>query len=103
MTDTKLQVFKTGKQLWNSELLNNLTRIPSYDLEQNSFSHFRFDIRLMKEGRMKGQAFITLPSEDKAKKALRDVHGYILQGKPMVIVSLNIFYLLHKFRGDVEC
>lgn len=45
----------------------------------------RFDIRLMKEGRMKGQAFITLPSEDKAKKALRDVHGYILQGKPMVI------------------
>ncbi|XP_078358026.1 RNA-binding region-containing protein 3-like [Oculina patagonica] len=45
----------------------------------------RFDIRLMKEGRMKGQAFITLPSEEKAKKALRDAHGYILQGKPMVI------------------
>ena len=40
---------------------------------------------------MKGQAFITLPSEDKAKKALRDVHGYILQGKPMVIVSLIDF------------
>lgn len=54
-------------------------------------SFFRFDIRLMKEGRMKGQAFITLPSEDKAKKALRDVHGYILQGKPMVIVSLIDF------------
>lgn len=46
----------------------------------------------MKEGRMKGQAFITLPSEDKAKKALRDVHGYILQGKPMVIVSFNRFF-----------
>ncbi|XP_068742902.1 RNA-binding region-containing protein 3-like isoform X1 [Montipora capricornis] len=45
----------------------------------------RFDIRLMKEGRMKGQAFITLPSEAKAKKALRDAHGYILHGKPMVI------------------
>ena len=41
---------------------------------------------------MKGQAFITLPSEDKAKKALRHVHGYILQGKPMVIVSLNILF-----------
>ena len=50
----------------------------------------------MKEGRMKGQAFITLPSEEKAKKALRDVHGYILQGKPMVIVSFNIFYLLQE-------
>jgi RNA recognition motif-containing protein len=44
----------------------------------------------MKEGRMKGQAFITLPSDNKAKKALREVHGYILHGKPMVIVSLLI-------------
>ena len=59
-------------------------------------SYFRFDIRLMKEGRMKGQAFITLPSEEKAKKALRDAHGYILQGKPMVIVSSNILYVLRK-------
>ena len=39
---------------------------------------------------MKGQAFITLPSEEKAKKALRDVHGYILHGRPMVIVSLTV-------------
>lgn len=45
----------------------------------------RFDIRLMKEGRMKGQAFVTLPNEEKAKKALRDTHGYILQGKPIVV------------------
>ena len=37
---------------------------------------------------MKGQAFITLPSEEKAKKAMRDAHGYILHNKPMVIVSL---------------
>ena len=42
----------------------------------------------MKEGRMKGQAFVTLPSEDKAKRALREAHGYILHGKPIVIVSL---------------
>jgi len=51
---------------------------------------------------MKGQAFITLPSEDKAKKALRDVHGYILQGKPMVIVSLDIVFTLHLFKGNVD-
>ena len=42
---------------------------------------------------MKGQAFITLPSEEKAKRALRDAHGYILHGKPMVIVSLSVGYL----------
>lgn len=60
---------------------------PCVDLSCSCYC--RFDIRLMKEGRMKGQAFITLPSEEKAKKAIRDAHGYILQGKPMVIVSLN--------------
>ena len=49
-----------------------------------------FDIRLMKEGRMKGQAFISLPSERRAKRALREVHGYILHGKPMVIVSFSV-------------
>ena len=44
-----------------------------------------FDIRLMKEGRMKGQAFITLPSEQAAKEALRSTHGYELEGKPLVV------------------
>ena len=43
------------------------------------------EIRLMQEGRMKGQAFITLPSEDIAERALRATHGYILHEKPMVI------------------
>uniref|UniRef100_A0A8C5K4S6 RNA-binding region-containing protein 3 n=1 Tax=Jaculus jaculus TaxID=51337 RepID=A0A8C5K4S6_JACJA len=44
-----------------------------------------FDIRLMKEGRMKGQAFIGLPNEKAAAKALREANGYILFGKPMVV------------------
>merc|ERR1712080_118479 len=42
------------------------------------------DIRLM-EGRMKGQAFITLPSENIAAEAIRLTHGYVLHDKPMVI------------------
>ncbi|XP_053325639.1 RNA-binding region-containing protein 3 [Spea bombifrons] len=44
-----------------------------------------FDIRLMKEGRMKGQAFIGFPNETIASKALKYVHGYTLHDKPMVI------------------
>jgi U11/U12 small nuclear ribonucleoprotein SNRNP65 len=36
-------------------------------------------------GRMKGQAFITLPSESSAKEALKDTNGYQLQGKAMVV------------------
>jgi len=45
----------------------------------------RFDIRLMKEGRMKGQAFIGLPNEKAAAKALKEANGYVLFGKPMVV------------------
>ncbi|XP_062848074.1 RNA-binding region-containing protein 3 isoform X2 [Trichomycterus rosablanca] len=44
-----------------------------------------FDIVLMKEGRMKGQAFIGLPSEKSAEKALRDTNGYVLHEKPLVV------------------
>ena len=45
----------------------------------------RFDIRHMTEGRMKGQAFIALPSSARAEKALAETNGFMLQGKPMVI------------------
>ena len=43
----------------------------------------------MKEGRMKGQAFIGLPNEKAAAKALKEANGYILFGKPMVVVSFK--------------
>ena len=38
---------------------------------------------------MKGQAFVGLPSEFAAEKALKDTNGYILQGKPIVVVSFS--------------
>ncbi|XP_022091785.1 RNA-binding protein 40-like [Acanthaster planci] len=44
-----------------------------------------FTIQLMTQGRMKGQAFIGLPSEFAAQKALHDTNAYILQGKPIVV------------------
>ncbi|XP_040036557.2 RNA-binding protein 41 isoform X2 [Gasterosteus aculeatus] len=36
-------------------------------------------------GRMKGQAFITLPDAETAQRALQLVHGYRLLGKPVVV------------------
>ncbi|XP_061595091.1 RNA-binding protein 41 isoform X2 [Cololabis saira] len=36
-------------------------------------------------GRMKGQAFVTLPDAEMAQKALQLVHGYRLLGKPLVV------------------
>ncbi|KAL2912185.1 hypothetical protein HK105_208318 [Polyrhizophydium stewartii] len=42
-------------------------------------------VRLMKEGRMKGQAFVKFPSVELATEALERLHGGIVRGRPMVI------------------
>ena len=44
-----------------------------------------YDVRLMKRGRMKGQAFIGFPSVDVAKRALRLTNGFVLFEKPIVV------------------
>ncbi len=49
---------------------------------QNSFP---VDIRLMCEGKMKGQAFVTLPSEELAMRALNDTNGFVLHEKPLIV------------------
>lgn len=38
---------------------------------------------------MKGQAFIGLPNEKAAAKALNEANGYVLFEKPMVVVSFS--------------
>lgn len=48
--------------------------------EQNGF-----DVRVMQEGRMKGQAFVTFPSVAIAETALRETNGYLLKERPMVV------------------
>lgn len=49
------------------------------------YLYFRYDIRLMQEGRMKGQAFVTLQNVAQAQLALEETNGYILKDKPMVV------------------
>lgn len=44
-----------------------------------------FDVRVMQEGRMKGQAFVTFPNEELAETALNESNGYLLKDKPMVV------------------
>ncbi|XP_006853102.2 U11/U12 small nuclear ribonucleoprotein 65 kDa protein isoform X1 [Amborella trichopoda] len=43
------------------------------------------DIKLMQEGRMRGQAFVTFPSTELAHHGLKLVNGYVFKGKPMII------------------
>ncbi|KAK7377743.1 hypothetical protein VNO80_03175 [Phaseolus coccineus] len=42
-------------------------------------------VKLMQEGRMRGQAFLTFPSIELAHLALNRVNGYVIKGKPMII------------------
>ncbi|KAK0087993.1 hypothetical protein PV325_013542 [Microctonus aethiopoides] len=48
-------------------------------------SESQYDVRLMQDGRMKGQAFITFQNMGQAQLALNDTNGYILKDKPMVV------------------
>lgn len=42
-------------------------------------------VRLMQEGRMRGQAFLTFPSVELAHRALNLVNGFVFKSKPMII------------------
>lgn len=44
-----------------------------------------FNIRVMQEGRMKGQAFVSLPSIELSQRAVSETNGFILKNKPMVV------------------
>ncbi|XP_015185667.1 PREDICTED: RNA-binding protein 40 [Polistes dominula] len=48
-------------------------------------AEYEYNVRLMQEGRMKGQAFITLQNVTLAQLALTETNGYILREKPMVV------------------
>ncbi|XP_057544672.1 U11/U12 small nuclear ribonucleoprotein 65 kDa protein [Amaranthus tricolor] len=52
----------------------------SIDAARSSLS-----VKLMQEGRMRGQAFVTFPSIELAHSALNIVNGYVFKGKPMII------------------
>ncbi|XP_061661843.1 RNA-binding region-containing protein 3 isoform X2 [Syngnathoides biaculeatus] len=78
----RLYVKNIAKQVEEKDLKYIYGRYidPSSETERNMF-----DVVLMKEGRMKGQAFVGLSSEQAAEKALRETNGYILFDKPLVV------------------
>ncbi|XP_029384956.1 RNA-binding region-containing protein 3 [Echeneis naucrates] len=78
----RLYVKNIAKQVEEKDLKYIYGRYidPLSETERNMF-----DIVLMKEGRMKGQAFVGLPGECIAEKALRETNGYVLYDKPLVV------------------
>ncbi|XP_064383050.1 RNA-binding region-containing protein 3-like isoform X2 [Halichondria panicea] len=78
----RLYIKNLGKHVEEKDLRYIYGRYVNWSSEKEVNA---FDIRLMQTGRMKGQAFIGLPSEKIAAKALRDTNGYLLQDRPMVV------------------
>ncbi|CAL1596585.1 unnamed protein product [Knipowitschia caucasica] len=78
----RLYVKNIGKQVEEKDLKYIYGRYIDISSEEE---RNMFDIVLMKEGRMKGQAFVGLPSEASAQRALRDTNGYVLYDKPLVV------------------
>lgn len=72
---------KTVKQK-NLEFIFKRYYVKSEDPEKESV----FNIRHMTEGRMKGQAFVTLDNIELAQQAVKETNGYILNDRPMVVV-----------------
>lgn len=78
----RLYIKNLGKHVTEKDLRQLYGRYVDWSSEKESNA---FDIRLMQTGRMKGQAFIGLPSEEIAARALRETNGYLLHDKPMVV------------------
>jgi U11/U12 small nuclear ribonucleoprotein 65 kDa protein len=80
--NTRIYVKNLGKKVEEKDLKFIYGRYIDWS---NPVQVNAFDIRLMQEGRMKGQAFITLPSEQIAERALNETLGYVLDEKPIVV------------------
>lgn len=79
---TRLYIKNLAKNVTEQDLTSIYGRYIDYNSEMHTSV---FNIRLMTTGRMKGQAFIGLPSEDIALQAITDTNGYQLKGKPIVV------------------
>lgn len=79
---SRLYIKNLEKRVTEKDLHFIYGRYVDWDSESEKLA---YDIRLMQVGRLKGQAFITLPSEEKAKAALMDSNGFMFNGKPMVV------------------
>ena len=60
-------------------------------------------MRLMQSGKMKGQAFVSLPDNNAASVARKETNGFLLHGKPMVVVREgNISICSPQFNCNVD-
>nr|CAB3265663.1 RNA-binding protein 40-like [Phallusia mammillata] len=79
----RLYVKNLSKKVTDKDMRHIFGAFVDFDNEEEAKM---FDVRVMTQGRMKGQAFVGMPSVKTAKEALNSVNGYQLIGKPMVVL-----------------
>ena len=78
----KIYIKNVAKKIQDQDLKHIYGRYVNWSDEIESSA---FEIRLMKEGRMKGQAFVTFASEETAERAINETNGLVLDGKPIIV------------------
>jgi U11/U12 small nuclear ribonucleoprotein 65 kDa protein len=78
----RLYIKNLSKVVTAQDITNIYQRYLSGD---NSDEEKTFDVRVMQEGRMKGQAFVTFPNVETSQRALAETNGFIFKDKPMVV------------------
>lgn len=77
----KLYVKNIAKAVTREELSRVYSGLLKGQVKQVPFS-----VRHFTSGKLRGQAFVTLPDKRTASRALRLTHGLMLKGKPIVVV-----------------
>lgn len=99
LNDEQLRLFDNGRLYRNYERGHPSQRLYIKNIETKHVDErilhslydryrsdsFPIDIRLLREGKMKGQAFVTFPSEELALQALNNTNGYLLYEKPLIV------------------
>ncbi|CEG70204.1 hypothetical protein RMATCC62417_06143 [Rhizopus microsporus] len=87
---THLAAFKNYEpgEVSNRLYIKNLHKKTTEQDLINIYSVFSNDIKvnLMTKGKLRDQAFVTLPDENVAKLALQSTNGYVLHDRPMAVV-----------------
>lgn len=93
LQDKKFQNYKSGdpsntiyiKNLSKEVTEENLEYIYGFVFDSDEETKQQIQIKLMKKGKLRGQAFITFPSVRQASQAMSITHGYMLFGQPMIV------------------
>ena len=78
----KIYIKNIAKQVQETDIKRIYGRYVNWSckIDSNAFS-----IRLMQEGRMKGQCFITFQTNNQARQAIEETNGFLLCEKPIIV------------------